>query len=623
MHQHEGLKCMLRRYADADGPGPGVAVIGPAVERSALRYPHFRSRTTWRSIAICAYIRQTRIFRNSTIAPEVVAMTSRMKFWPALVCIVGAWLASAPALAQNEHADHAAGENLGTVHFPISCSPEAQRQFDRAVAMLHSFYYPETIKAFTAIATAEPSCAMAYWGIAISQRPNPLVAPFPTEVLRQGLAAIKQARAAHATTRRERDWIDALAVFFEDYDTVNQKTRTAAYEAAMGRLHQSYPHDTEAAVFYALALNEAVDLTDKSYSRQLKAAAMLESLQRQLPDHPGIPHYLIHSYDYAPIAAKGLPAARRYAGLAPSAPHALHMPSHIFSTLGMWQDAIRSDLASVEAINAVSARAEPTASVNVTPNPLAFHSLDFLANAYLQLAQDQRAKAIVDARNSISEYPANVRYSGHTAFAAIPVRYCIERGAWAEAAALQPASTPYAQAEAITWFGRALGAARSGDLAGARLDVREIERLRDQLALAHDSYWTEQLDIQRKAAGAWIELGEKMLDEAIEAMRDAADREDRTEKHVAMENRLSPMRELLGELLLEAKRPGEAAHEFELSLRTAPNRFRSLAGAGQAAEMSGDRARARIHYQQLVALARDADSERPALTHARQFLAAP
>jgi tetratricopeptide (TPR) repeat protein len=546
-----------------------------------------------------------------------------MKFWPALLCTMGALLANVPALAQNEHADHAAGENLGTVHFPISCSPEAQRRFDRAVAMLHSFYYPETIKAFTAIATAEPSCAMAYWGIAVSQRPNPLVAPFPPEVLQQGLAAIEKARAAHATTRRERDWIDALAVFFQDYDAVDQKTRTAEYEAAMARLHERYPRDTEAAVFYALALNEAVDLKDKSYSRQLKAAAILERLQRQLPDHPGIPHYLIHSYDYAPIAAKGLPAARRYAALAPSAPHALHMPSHIFSTLGMWQDAIRSDLASVGAINAMGARTDPAASVNGTPNPLAFHSLDFLTNAYMQLAQDERAKAIVDARNSMSGYPASVRYSGHTAFAAIPVRYAIERSAWAEAAALQPALTPYPQAEAITWFGRALGAARSGDLAGARLDLGEIARLRDQLAAAHDSYWTEQLDIQRKAAGAWIELGEKNLDAAIESMREAADREDLTEKHVAMENRLSPMRELLGELLLEAKRPAEATHEFELSLRTAPNRFRSLAGAGQAADMSGDRARARLYYQQLVALARDADSERPALTRAREFLATP
>lgn len=550
-------------------------------------------------------------------------MTSRVKFWPALLCIMCAQLASVSALAQNEHADHAAGENLGTVHFPISCSPEAQRQFDRAVAMLHSFYYPETIKAFTAIATAEPSCAMAYWGVAISQRPNPLVAPFPPEVLQQGLAAIEKARAAHATTRRERDWIDALAVFFQDYDTVDQKMRTTEYEAAMARLHESYPRDTEASVFYALALNEAVDLMDKSYSRQLKAAAILEGLQRQLPDHPGIPHYLIHSYDYAPIATKGLPAARRYAALAPSSPHALHMPSHIFSTLGMWQDVIRSDLASVDAFDALSAHADPAASVNGTPNPLAFHSLDFLTNAYLQLGQDQRAKAIVDARDSMSGYPASIRYSGHTAFAAIPVRYAIERGAWAEAAALQPALTPYPQAEAITWFGRALGAARSGDLAGAQLDLREIVRLRGQLASAHDSYWIEQLDIQRKAAGAWIEFGEKKLDEAIESMREAADREDRTEKHVAMENRLSPMRELLGELLLEAKRPAEAAREFELSLRTTPNRFRSLAGAGQAADMSGDRARARIYYQRLVALARDADSARPALTRAKEFLATP
>ncbi len=550
-------------------------------------------------------------------------MTSRMTFWPALLCVMCAQPATVAALAQNEHADHAAGETLGTVHFPISCSLEAQRQFDRAVAMLHSFYYPETIKAFTAIATAEPSCAMAYWGVAISQRPNPLVAPFPPEVLRQGLAAIEKARAAHAPTRRERDWIEALAVFFQDYEAIDQKTRTAEYEAAMARLHKSYPRDTEAAVFYALALNEAVDPTDKSYSRQLKAAGILEGLQRQLPDHPGIPHYLIHSYDYAPIATKGLPAARRYAGLAPSSPHALHMPSHIFSTLGMWQDAIQADLASDAAAKAYAAAVNPGSVVNPALIAARYHSLDFLTNAYLQLAQDKRAQAIVDERNSVAELSPDYRYSGHTAFAAIPVRYAIERGAWAEAAALQVPHTPYPQAEAITWFGRALGAARSGDLASAQLDLGEIVRLRGQLAATHDSYWIEQLDIQRQAAGAWIELGEKNLDKAIESMHEAADREDRTEKHVAMENRLSPMRELLGELLLEARRPTEAANEFEMSLRTTPNRFRSLAGAAQAADMSGDRARARKYYQRLVALARDADSARPALTRAREVLATP
>jgi hypothetical protein len=526
-----------------------------------------------------------------------------------------------PAWAQNEHADHSAREHLGNVHFPISCSEDAQRQFDRAVAILHSFFYPETVKAFSAIAQAEPSCAMAYWGVAISQRPNPLVPPFSHEALQAGWDAIEKARSARAPTQYERDWIEALSVFFEHYDTLDQATRTAKYEAAMAKLHERYPQDTEVAVFYALALNEAVDLADKSYSRQLKAAAILEQLAAALPDHPGIAHLLIHSYDYAPIAARGLPAARRYAALEPSAPHALHMPSHIFSTLGMWQDAIQADLASDAAAKAYAAAVNPASVVNPAASAARYHSLDFLTNAYLQLAQDKRARAIVDERNSVAELSPDYRYSGHTAFAAIPVRYAIERGAWTEAATLRVPRTPYPQAEAITWFGRALGAARSGDLADARRDIDEISRLRAELASAHDAYWMEQLDVQVDAARAWIALGEQHVDEAIASMRAAADREDRTEKNVAMENRLSPMRELLGELLLEASRPAEAQREFELSLTSVPNRFRSLAGAGRAAALAGHKAQARLHYEKLLVLARDADSERAPLKAAREYLA--
>jgi hypothetical protein len=526
-----------------------------------------------------------------------------------------------PACAQDEHADHAARDHFGSVHIPISCSQDAQRQFDSAVALLHSFFYPETVRAFSAIAQAEPSCAMAYWGLAISQRPNPLVPPFSHEALQAGWNAIEKARSPRAPTQYERDWIEALSVFFEHYDRLDQKTRTAKYEAAMASLHERYPQDTEVAVFYALALNEAVDLADKSYSRQLKAAAILEQLAPALPNHPGIAHLLIHSYDYAPIAARGLPAARRYAALEPSAPHALHMPSHIFSTLGMWQDAIQADLASDAAAKAYAAAVNPGSVVNPAVNAARYHSLDFLTNAYLQLAQDKQARAIVDERNSVAELSPDYRYSGHTAFAAIPVRYAIERGAWAEAAALPVPRTPYPQAEAITWFGRALGAARSGNLADARRDVDEIARLRAELNIAHDAYWMEQLDVQADAARAWIALGEQRVDEAIASMRAAADREDRTEKNVAMENRLSPMRELLGELLLQASRPAEAQHEFEVSLTSVPNRFRSLAGAGRAAALAGHEAEARLHYEQLLVLARDADSERAPLKAAREFLA--
>ncbi len=525
-------------------------------------------------------------------------------------------LASACAWAQTEHS---ASEHFGTAHLTTSCSAEVQPQFDRAVTMLHSFFFPETVKAFTAIATAEPSCAMAYWGIAMSQRPNPLVPPFSNELLKAGLQAIEKARAANAPTPRERDWIEAVALFYEDYETVDQKTRTARYERAMANLHERYPDDTEIAVFYALALNEAVDLTDKTYYRQLKAAAILEPLGQTLPDHPGIAHLIIHSYDYAPIAARGLPAARRYAALAPSAPHALHMPSHIFSTLGMWREAISADLASDAATKSYAARSASTTTA--AANPARYHSLDFLMNAYLQLGQDKRAKEILDQRNSVAQLPGDYRLSGHTAFAAIPVRYAIERGDWVEAAGLAVAPSVYPQAEAIAWFGRALGAARTGDLEAARRSLSELARLRAKLAATNDEYWMTQIDIYTQATEAWIALGEQRTRRAITIMREAADREDRREKHVALENRLSPMRELLGELLLEAGRPEDAQREFNASLQTVPNRFRSLAGAARAATSLRHEDDARAYHERLLALTQDADTDRPAMLAARAYLA--
>jgi hypothetical protein len=527
-------------------------------------------------------------------------------------------LASALIALPNQGTARANEERLGEVNFPISCSATAQTQFNRAVAMLHSFFFPETIKAFTAIADKEPSCAMAYWGIAISQRPNPLVGPFPGDVLKRGWDAIEKARAPKKT-ERERAWIDALAAFYQDYATVPQPTRTANYEAALARLSARYPND--AAIFYALALNEAADPADKTYAKQLKAADILEKLEPKYPDHPGIPHYIIHSYDYPELAVRAAFAAARCAQLAPSAPHALHMPSHIFSTLGMWQEVIGSDRASDEVTLAYTARVNPPAAADPAANPARYHSLDFLTNAYLQLGQDQEAKRIVDARNSVREYPANFRYSGHTAFAAIPVRYAFERAAWAEAAALAIPKTPFAQAEAITWFGRAIGAARSGDPAKAKEAVEQLGTLKGSLAKANDAYWSDQVAIQEQAAAAWIALAEGRQVEAIAGMRQAADREDRTGKHVAMENRLSPMRELLGELLLEANEPAQALREFEMSLRNNPNRYRSFAGAAKAAERAGDRAQAKSYYQKLVSLAVSADAVRPNLVAAKQYLA--
>src|SRR5216684_2973654 len=457
----------------------------------------------------------------------------------------------------------AAEERLGEVNLPISCSPAAQQQFNRGLAMQHSFFFPETVKAFTAIAEQEPSCAMAYWGIAISQRPNPLVGPFPGDVLKRGWEAIEKARAASQKTEREIAWIEALAAYYQDYATVPQQKRTANYEAAMARLSARYPDDAEAAIFYALALNEA----------------------------------------------------------AAPAPHALHMPSHIYSTLGMWQEAISSDRAADDETIAYTVRVNPQAAADPAKNPARYHFLDFLPNAYLQLGQDQQAKRIVDARNGVAEYPAAFRYSGHTAFAAIPVRYAFERAAWVEATALAIPKTPFAQAEAIAWFGRAIGAARSGDMTKAREAIDQLGVLKDRLAKANDDYWTGQVVIQQQAAGAWPALAEGRKADAIAAMRQAADLEDRSGKTVAMENRLSPIRELLGELLLDANEPAQALKEFEASLRNNPNRYRSFAGAAKAAERAGDRAQARSYYEKLVALAAHADGARPDLVAAKQYLA--
>ena len=527
---------------------------------------------------------------------------------------------TATLIAFIDQAAARAEERLGEVNFPISCSTEAQAQFNRGVALLHSFFFPETVKAFSAIAEKEPSCAMAYWGVAISQRPNPLVGPFAGDVLKAGWEAVEKGRAATHKTERESEWIEALAAFYKDYATVPQRTRTGSYEAAMARLVARYPDDSEAAIFYALALNEAADPGDKTYAKQLKAANILEKLESNFPNHPGIQHYIIHSYDYPELAVRGAIAASRCARLAPSAPHALHMPSHIFSTLGMWQEVISSDRASDDLTMAYTTRINPQAASDPAKNPARYHSLDFLTNAYLQLGQDQQAKLIVDARDTVSEYPATFRYSGHTAFAAIPVRYAFERSAWAEAAALAIPKTPFAQAEAISWFGRAVGAARNGELAMAKDAVDHLRVLKDKLDKASDEYWAGQVAIQELAGEAWIALVEGRKGEAIAAMRQAADLEDRSGKHVAMENRLSPIREMLGELLMEAQEPAQALKEFETSLRNNPNRYRSFSGAATAADRAGDGARARLYFEKLVTLAGNADTARPDLIAAKQYL---
>ncbi|MBL6459540.1 hypothetical protein JMJ55_29975 [Belnapia sp. T6] len=548
--------------------------------------------------------------------------TIRRVLRPALLASACALLALAPlsAAAQPHQHQHGDSGNFGRVHFPISCGADAQERFHHALAMLHSFHFPATGQAFTALADAQPSCAMAWWGVAVSQRLNPLVPPFPPAALQRGWQAIERARAAPPRTEREREWVEALAVFFQDHERVDQRTRTLAYEAAMERLAAKYPDDAEAQIFHALAINEAVDLSDKTYARQLKAGAILERVDARVPDHPGVVHYLVHTYDFAPLAERGLPAARRYAALAPASGHALHMPSHIFSTLGLWKEAIAADRAAVASYTEYFGKVDPRVAGKPELVARNYHSVDFLTNAHMQMAQDRAAAELLEPYRTVAEPPPLI-YPFHTGFAAAFVRHAFDRDAWAEAAALPVPKTPYPMAEAISWCGKALGAARSGDPAGAKHSVERLRELRGRLAEARDTYWAEQVQVQETAATAWIALAEGRREEALRLMRAAADLEDRTEKHIAMENRLSPMRELLGELLLETGDPAAALREFEASLKVAPNRYRSFAGAAKAAERSGDREAARRWNGRLLELTAEADTERPEMAAARQFLA--
>ena len=522
--------------------------------------------------------------------------------------------AATGVLAHGEDAKSAKKEKLGQALFKTSCNPEAQKQFERALAMLHSFYFPETIKAFTAIPEADPSCAIAYWGLAVSIRPNPLVGPWDAATLKRGLDAVEKGEAIGAKTERERDWILAIKEVYKDFDKVDQDTRTRNYEKAMEALSNKYPKDVEAKVFHALALNEMFD--HKSMDPLLKAIRILEPLDKKYPAHPGITHYLIHSYDFAPIAQKGVPAANKFAKIAPSAPHAQHMPSHIYSMVGMWKESIASNLSSVKVADEYAARVKLDGVLAGVP-----HAYDFMQYAYLQLGQDSKAKALIEESAVIKKVIGPVSV-GNTARAAVPARYMLERQDWKGAAQLQPLGTPFAAAEAITHFARAMGAARSGDLAAAPTDIGKLKELREGLEKAKQSYWAEQVEVQIFGAQAWLLQAQGNKEEALKIMRAAADLEDGSEKHVSMENRLYPMRELLGDMLREQGQPAAALKEYEISMKNAPNRLRGFYGAAKAAEAAGEAKKASGYFRQLARLTRTADGDRAELRELKQHIAA-
>lgn len=518
-------------------------------------------------------------------------------------------------LAMSVRADEQPGaglEKLGTVNFQTSCAAPAQAQFQRAVALLHSFWFRAAMDGFNAAAAADPGCGIAQWGVAMSLLGNPLAVPPTPQTLKDGWAVIEKARAVGAKTQRERDYIEAIALFYKDADKVDHRSRTLAYEKAMAELSGRYGDDREAAIFYALSLDITALPTDKSYANQLKAAAILEKVFAVEPNHPGVSHYLIHSYDYPPIAAKGLPAARRYASIAPSAPHALHMPSHIFTRVGAWQDSVDSNRASAEAARRQGAPDE------------ALHALDYQVYAYLQMAQDKEAKRVMDeiAASGGPGGQSYARNAGPYALSAIPARYVMERRAWAEAATLEPQPSRFPYTEAMTHFARAIGLARTGDAPAARKAVDRIAALHDALAQSKNEYWSEQVEIQRRAAEAFVLRAEGKGSEALALLRGAADLEDATEKSPVTPGPLAPARELLGEMLLEANQPALALKEFEASAKREPNRLHGLYGAARAAELSGDRARARNYYGRITVLTGKADSERIETKAARNFLSA-
>jgi hypothetical protein len=512
-------------------------------------------------------------------------------------------------------------ERLGKVHFPTSCAPAAQAEFDRAVALLHSFWFQHAIKGFNAVAQKDAACGIAHWGAAVAWMGNPLAGPPNARGLEEGAAAVTRAKAAGAKTARERDYIAAIETFYKDRDKLEHATRALAYEKAMEALAQRYPEDREASIFYALALNMTLNPADKTYANQLRAAGILEKVFADQPEHPGVAHYLIHSYDFPPIAQKGLPAARRYAGIAPSAPHALHMPSHIFTRLGHWQESIDTNRASAEAAKAELREAKLEAgSYN------ALHAMDYITYAALQLARDAEARAVLEEVRKIDKVDVE-HFAAAFAFAAIPARYALERRQWAEASELTVAPKSlswqkFPQAEAITFFARGLGAARGGNVASAKADLARLEALRDALKAAKSGYWAEQAEIQRLGVAAWIARAENRNDEALALMRQAADREDATEKHPVTPGAIQPAREMLAEMLLELNQPARALAEFEASKKNEPNRFHGLAGAARAAEQAGDRAKAKAYYGQLLTLASTADAARPEIARARAFVGA-
>ena len=496
------------------------------------------------------------------------------------------------------------GDELGSVTFPTSCDPAVQADFEKGVAMLHSYWFNIAGQKFRSILAKDPGCTIAYWGMALDLLGNSLAFPPSAKDAQAAWEALEKARAAGAKTQRERDWIDAITEYFRDFDKTPVNQRLARYNAAMEKVAAKYPDDYEAQVFYALTLQASAPTTDVTYASQLKSAAMLEKLYQQNPRHPGVTHFLIHAYDYPPLADKGVPAARRYAGIAPAVPHARHMPSHIYSMVGLWEDSIASNMAALEI------------------QPDYYHAYDFSVYAALQMGQDARARAMAEkaAKTPVrGDRPVNM--GTFMALATVPARCVLERGDWGAAAALPVTETKYPIADAITRFTRGLGMARGGNLAGAKAELQAMEIQRATLQKNDQAFWARRTEEWMSAVAAWITLAEGDRAKAEKLMRAAADGEDGSVKNVLMENRLYPLREMLAELLLQEGQPAASLKEYETAVAAYPNRYRGLYGAARAAEAAGDGEKAAKYFRKFVELGKAADDSRLEVAFGQEFLA--
>lgn len=512
-------------------------------------------------------------------------------------------------------------EALGQVNFNVQCDAVAQKEFNRAMALFHSFWFEPAKQSFVQVLKKDPACGMAHWGIALMSLGNPFAWPANPAAMKAAAAAAGAAQSVGARNPRERDYISALQALFLNWETTEHRPRVVAFEKAMSEVTARYPEDDEAKILHALLLNATALASDKTYANQLKAAALLEPLLAKYPDHPGVAHYLIHTYDYTELAGKGLPAARLYASIAPSVPHALHMPSHIFSRVGSWKEMVEGNRASYQA--AKNELSEKTLSIGTYD---ALHAMDYLVFGELQQARDKAAKKVVNEVAKIQT--VNVEnFVAAYALAAIPARYAVERNDWTGAATLQ-LSPPnlawqkFPQAEAVLVSVRGLASARTGAIPAARKDLVRLATLKEAMTTAKIGYWPGQADFQMKAIEAWIALEEKHPEQALQLMRSAAEAEEASDKHPVTPGSIVPMRELLAEMLLRLDQPGAALAEFERSLAREPNRFRSIYGAAVAAEAAKNGEVAKQYYRKLRSLTTEADTKRQEMQRANAFLAA-